>query len=93
MNRSVDPEFEPGRPWHREPWPWIIIGLLGTVILASLATLWIAATNPDTLVVEGDEYREIQGRLRAQDAAPGAEAGAPAPPAADGEAAIDPDRD
>ena len=55
------------RPWYREPWPWIIIGLLGTVIIASLITLWIAASNPDGLVVDEAEYREIRRGLRAQE--------------------------
>jgi hypothetical protein len=58
-----------GRPWFREPWPWIIIGLLGSVILASLVTLWIAATNPDGMVVGDAEYQEIRRGLRAQDSA------------------------
>ncbi len=55
------------RPWYREPWPWIIIGLLGTVIIASLVTLWIAASNPDGLVVDESEYQEIRRGLRAQE--------------------------
>jgi hypothetical protein len=58
----------PGRPWYREPWPWIIIGLLGTVIVASFITLWIAASNPDGLVVDDVEYQEIRRGLRAQEA-------------------------
>lgn len=56
-----------GRPWYREPWPWIIIGMLGAVILASLITLGIAITYPDALVVDEAQYREIKGELRAQD--------------------------
>ena len=55
------------RPWYREPWPWIIIGLLGTVIVASLITFWIAASNPDGLVVDDARYQEIRRGLRAQD--------------------------
>ena len=57
----------PGRPWFREPWPWIIIGLLGTVIVASFITLWIAVSNPDGLVVDDAEYQEIRRGLRAQE--------------------------
>lgn len=61
-----------GRPWYREPWPWIIIGMLGTVITASLITLGIAISNPDPLVVDDAQYREIKGQLRAQDTDTGA---------------------
>ncbi|MEM1410833.1 MAG: FixH family protein [Pseudomonadota bacterium] len=72
MNES-SPE-PTARPWYREPWPWIIIGLLGTVVVASLATFWIAASNPDGLVVDDAEYQEIRRGLRAQDTAPANEA-------------------
>ena len=55
------------RPWYREPWPWIVIGLLGTVVVASLITFWIAVSNPDGLVVDDAKYQEIRRGLRAQD--------------------------
>lgn len=55
-----------GRPWYREPWPWIIMGLLGSVIIASLITLGIAISNPDAMVVDDAQYRQIKGGLRAQ---------------------------
>ncbi|MEE4173374.1 MAG: FixH family protein [Xanthomonadales bacterium] len=61
-------EIPIGQPWYREPWPWIIIGLLGTVVVASLITFWIAASNPDGLVVDDAEYQEIRRGLRAQEA-------------------------
>ena len=51
---------------YREPWPWIILGLLGSVIIASLITLWIAISNPDAMVVDDAQYREIKSGLRAQ---------------------------
>ena len=46
----------PPRPWYREPWPWILISLPATAVVAGLATVWIAATNADGLVV-GDYYK------------------------------------
>ncbi|MDH3589207.1 MAG: hypothetical protein OEQ74_07375 [Gammaproteobacteria bacterium] len=29
-------------PWHRQFWPWFIIVLIGSTVIASLATVWIA---------------------------------------------------
>lgn len=72
------------RPWYREPWPWIIIGLLGTVIVASMITLWIAVANPDGLVVDDAQYQEIRRGLRAQDLEGSAEGAAASDSAADG---------
>ena len=54
------------RPWHHEPWPWVIIGLLGATVVAGLVTLWIAATHPDQRVVDAVEYDRIQSELKAQ---------------------------
>ncbi len=55
------------RPWYREPWPWIIIGLLSATVIASLITLWIALANPDHRVIDEDEYDRVRSELRAQD--------------------------
>jgi hypothetical protein len=54
------------RPWHREPWPWFIIGLLGAAVLASLITLFIAIASPDLPVVDDAEYDRIKSEMRAQ---------------------------
>ncbi|SBP89831.1 FixH family protein [Thiomonas delicata] len=40
------------RPWWKEPWPWILLGLPGTVVVASLVTIAIAAIHADSLVTE-----------------------------------------
>lgn len=44
------------RPRATEPWPWIVGGLLGTMICVSLAFLWTAVAHPDPPVVD-DAYR------------------------------------
>lgn len=44
-------------PWYRQFWPWFIIALPLTAVIASIATLIIAAHNPDGLVVD-DYYKE-----------------------------------
>jgi hypothetical protein len=44
------------KPWYREPWPWFLISLPATAVIAGLLTVWIAASNRDGLVV-GDYYK------------------------------------
>jgi hypothetical protein len=44
------------RPWYREPWPWILISLPASAVVAGIATVWIAASSADGLVV-GDYYK------------------------------------
>lgn len=44
------------KPWYREPWPWFLISLPASAVIAGLVTVWIAATHADGLVV-GDYYK------------------------------------
>lgn len=44
-------------PWYRQFWPWFIIALPLTAVIASITTLIIAAHDPDGLVVD-DYYKE-----------------------------------
>jgi hypothetical protein len=44
-------------PWYRQFWPWFIIALPTTAVIASFATLFIAVTNAPDLVIE--DYTRI----------------------------------
>lgn len=44
------------KPWYREPWPWFLISLPATAVIAGLTTVWLAYRSADGLVV-GDYYR------------------------------------
>jgi uncharacterized protein len=44
------------RPWYREPWPWILMSGPATVIVAGIATTWIAVATSDGLVAD-DYYK------------------------------------
>ncbi|MBU0501078.1 MAG: FixH family protein [Gammaproteobacteria bacterium] len=44
-------------PWYRQFWPWFIISIPAATVVAGLVTLKIAATNPDSLVVD-NYYKE-----------------------------------
>jgi len=44
-------------PWYRQFWPWFIIALPLTAVIASITTLFIAAHDPDALVAD-DYYKQ-----------------------------------
>jgi hypothetical protein len=44
------------RPWHREPWPWILMAGPAIVIVAGFITLWLAIASDDGLVAD-DYYK------------------------------------
>jgi len=44
------------KPWYREFWPWFLISLPATAVIAGVTTAAIAATSADGLVV-GDYYK------------------------------------
>jgi hypothetical protein len=44
-------------PWYREPWPWILIALPLSAVIAGIATLLIAIEHEDGLVAE-DYYKQ-----------------------------------
>ena len=53
-------------PWYKQFWPWFIIALPASAVIASFFTLWLAISNPDYLVVDDDEYRQLNSELKAQ---------------------------
>ncbi|MBV2262469.1 MAG: FixH family protein [Thauera sp.] len=49
----------PIEPWYRQGWPWFLIALPATAVVAGVATLVIAAKTFDGMVVD-DYYKEGQ---------------------------------
>ena len=47
---------EDTEPWYRQFWPWFLIVLPGTVVVAALSTVYIATRHADDLVVD-DYYK------------------------------------
>ncbi len=45
-----------GKPWYREPWPWILMAGPAAVLVAGVATTWIAFASADGLVAD-DYYK------------------------------------
>ena len=54
MNKRIE---QIGLPWYREFWPWFIITLIGSVVIASLYTVSLAFKYKDDLVV--DDYYKV----------------------------------
>lgn len=46
-----------GKPWFREPWPWLLASGPLLVVIASLVSAWIAIKSSDGLVSD-DYYRQ-----------------------------------
>lgn len=44
-------------PWYRHLWPWLLIAGPAAVIVAGLATLWLAIESADGLVAD-DYYKQ-----------------------------------
>lgn len=55
-------------PWYRQFWPWFIIALPTSAVIASFISLWLAVSNPVHLVVTQDEYQQLRSELKAQTA-------------------------
>ena len=54
------------QPWYRQMWPWILIAIPASAVVASAITLWLAITHEDPLVVDDSRYQAIRSELRAQ---------------------------
>ena len=50
MSRRIPPEDT--QPWYRQFWPWFLISLPASVVVAGLSTLYIANRHADDLVVD-----------------------------------------
>ena len=69
MSRQLP--IEDTEPWYRQFWPWFIIALPTTVVIAAFATLYIANRHSDDMVVD-EYYKEglaINQRLAKQETA------------------------
>ena len=71
MNSDQQPQntsenADHNQPWYRQFWPWFIIALPASAVIASFFTLWLAISNPDHLVVDEDEYQQLRSELKAQ---------------------------
>jgi len=77
--RNTEAERGQNLPWYRQFWPWFIIALPASAVIASFISLWLAVSNPDHLVVNEDEYQQLRSELKAQLPVEESKAGTPDP--------------
>lgn len=58
------PDALDDRPWYRQMWPWVLIALPLTSVVASFTTLYIAMQDPDGLVK--DDYYDTGVAIQAR---------------------------
>ena len=46
-----------GKPWYREPWPWLLMLGPFAVVIAAMYTAWLAISTSDGLVAD-DYYKQ-----------------------------------
>ena len=50
---------EDTEPWYRQFWPWFIMALPASAVVAGLYTVWIAMQTTDSLVVQSDDGMNV----------------------------------
>jgi len=48
----VNENIEDLEPWYKQFWPWVLVALPLSSVIAGLSTLYIAVVNQDSLVIE-----------------------------------------
>lgn len=54
------------KPWYKQFWPWFIIALPLTSVVASFTVLWLAISNPDHEVLNVEQNQQLYKGLKAQ---------------------------
>jgi hypothetical protein len=57
VSTQTDSTVDASKPWYRQFWPWFLIALPATSVVAGLTTLAIAIRNQDSLVRD-DWYKD-----------------------------------
>lgn len=60
------------KPWYKQFWPWFIIALPLSSVVASFTVLWLAISNPDHEVLNAEQNQKLHKGLKAQHVAPAA---------------------
>lgn len=68
MSHDSSRQRPDSRPWYRQFWPWFVIALPASAVIAGITTLVIAINNADDLVAENwyRDGRAINRNLEAE---------------------------
>ena len=50
---------EDALPWYRQFWPWFIIALPASAVVAGLYTVWLSLQTTDSLAIRTDEGMQV----------------------------------
>lgn len=56
MTRPTDTVEQP--PWYRQFWPWFLIALPLSAVIASGVTVYLAVSAPDP-IIKNDRYEKL----------------------------------
>ena len=64
-------EREDTEPWYRQFWPWFIIALPASAVIAGLFTVWLSLQTSDSLVEYSDDGMNVisERNIKAEQAA------------------------
>ena len=68
MNETGNKVTGQDKPWYKYPWPWVAIAIPGAAVIMGITTLVLAISNPDPVIVDSEQYREIRSELQAETA-------------------------
>jgi len=57
-------DHEDTEPWYKQFWPWFIIALLASSVVAGLTTVWISLQTSDSLVIQSDDGTQAAAERR-----------------------------
>lgn len=53
---------QPGSPWWKHGYVWLVISGPAVVVVAALVTVWIAARSPDAVLAADHDRRTAEAR-------------------------------
>ncbi|CAG9180623.1 FixH family protein [Cupriavidus respiraculi] len=52
-------QTDSGRPWWKEPWPWLLMSGPLVAMAGCAVTIWLAMQHADTPIVDGVQRRGL----------------------------------